>query len=533
MRSGLIRRLGWLVPGLAGLALAIAVSALGSSPGRAAAVPLSIVVQGNHFINQAGQTVRLVGVDEPGTEYACEQGWGYTQSAEDPGDAAAIAAWRANAVRIPLNEDCWLGINQQPSYGSVAGYQQLIENYVADLNADGIYAILDLHWSAPDGIVADGQRPMPDDHSAAFWTSVAGAFKGNPAVVFDAFNEPYSPAADGFTAYPVSWSCWKSGGCSVPDAKDGDQPSAGQTYPAVGMQALVTAIRATGATQPILLGGLSYANDLSGWLANEPTDPAGQLAASFHNYQGETCAAQSCWDATIAPVAAHVPVVTGEFDEDVCNATTFDSDYMNWADAHDVSYLAWGWWLLTQQEIDDAGCSAYYLISDAGGTAASPNGTALHDHLAALSAAGELTTNPASPPATTGTTSPAPGTTTTRTTTTTSTTSGSIEREPGLRGLVTHIVRTTLVRFGLESTQRCTGTLRATTLGRSPVVLGAAHFTLRANRRATVTLKLSRSGRRRLASHRSVRTRVTITLTDSARLHRVVRRTVTLRLPSR
>ena len=34
---------------------------------------------------------------------------------------------------------------------------------------------------------------MPDDHSVAFWTSVATAFAGNHAVVFDAFNEPYSP----------------------------------------------------------------------------------------------------------------------------------------------------------------------------------------------------------------------------------------------------------------------------------------------------------------------------------------------------
>ena len=35
---------------------------------------------------------------------------------------------------------------------------------------------------------------------------------------------------------------------------------------------------------------------------------------------------------------------------------------------HGVGYLAWGWWVLSPQEIADAGCSAYYLITDAAGT---------------------------------------------------------------------------------------------------------------------------------------------------------------------
>ena len=361
----------------------------GSASATSAAVsvpkpaPLSIAVVGNHFVNGSGQTIRLLGVDRPGTEYACEQGWGYSSGAENAADAAAIAAWHADAVRIPLNEDCWLGINGQPSGGlTVSGYRQTVASYVSDLNSDGIYAILDLHWSAPGTAIADGQRSMPDDHSQAFWTSVAATFADNPAVVFDAFNEPYSPAADGFSAYPVSWSCWKQGGCTVPDAADGTTPTAGQTYTAVGMQQMVNAIRGAGAGQPILLGGLSYANDLSGWLANEPADPDHQLAASFHNYDGEACGTQTCWNSSIAPAAAAVPVVTGEFDEGDCS-DSFDNAYMSWADAHGVSYLAWGWFVLSP-----ATCSSLYLVTNSSGTPASPNGVALHTHLLSLAKPG-------------------------------------------------------------------------------------------------------------------------------------------------
>ena len=376
--------LGRLATALSSLAVGLLATgvllAAAAAPGAAgAAVPLSISIAGNHFVNGAGQTIRLLGVDRPGTEYACEQGWGYTSGSDDAVDAAAIAAWHANAVRIPLNEDCWLGLNGQPSFGTVSGYRQAIQSYVSALNADGIYAILDLHWSAPGTVTADGQRPMPDDHSPAFWSSVAGAFAGNPAVLFDAFNEPYSPATDGEgSQYTVSWSCWRNGGCTVPDAADGTTPNPAQTYTAVGMQQLVDAIRAADAGQPILLGGLAYANDLSGWQANEPADPDGQLAASFHNYDGNACATASCWNSIVAPLAASVPVVTGEFDEDDCS-DSFDDSYMNWADSHGVSYLAWGWYVLTP-----ASCSSLYLITDAGGTPASPNGVAVKDHLGDL-----------------------------------------------------------------------------------------------------------------------------------------------------
>jgi hypothetical protein len=350
-----------------------------------AGTPFSITISGNHFVNGAGATVRLLGVDVPSTEYACDQGWGYASQPLTLATADAIASWHANAVRVPLNEDCWLG------------YQQAIETWVADLNAAGLYAILDLHWTAPGTNNADGQRPMPDDHSAAFWASVAGVFQTNHAVVFDAFNEPYSPAANGNSSLAVSWSCWLDGGCSLPVANQDDTINDADTYTAVGMQAIVNAIRGTGASQPILLGGLSYANDLSGWLAHEPTDPDHQLAASFHNYYGESCDTTSCWETTIAGVAAQVPVVTGEFDQGYDCAsppttpsglTTFDTTFMNWADTDGVSYLAWGWWVLGNTSTR---CSAlgdpgdnYALVSDYAGTPVFPDGTNLRAHLASL-----------------------------------------------------------------------------------------------------------------------------------------------------
>jgi hypothetical protein len=367
--------------------------------------PLSISISGNHFVNAVGQTVQLVGVNRMSSEYACTYGYvasGPGVSPDDPSgtdpldgeDAAAIASWHANAVRIPLNEDCWLGERGEPADGlTAAAYRQAIQGYVQDLAADGIYSILDLHWTDPDDLESegqpeDGQHAMPDAHSLTFWESVSSAFKSDPAVLFDAFNEPFSPEANGNSSEAVSWSCWEDGGCQVPGSTDLTTPNPAVSYTAVGMQQLVDAIRSTGAIQPILLGALSYANDLSQWLAYEPSDPDHQLAASFHNYTGESCDTETCWNETIAPVASQVPVVTGEFDEDDCppsgaDASDFDNAYMSWADAHGVSYLAWGWVVLEAPQP----CSALYLITDYSGTPAEPNGVALRDHLAALALA--------------------------------------------------------------------------------------------------------------------------------------------------
>jgi endoglucanase len=383
----------------AAAAAAVSLGAPAVPPAAAAGPPLSISVAGNRLVDGTGATVRLLGVNRSSTEYACFYGYAYADGAgeaQNPlgeADASAIAAWHATAVRIPLNEDCWLGINGYPPASSgghpsgltAAGYRDAIAGYVAALHARGLYAILDLHWSAPGATPADGQRSLPDDHSVAFWSSVAERFLGDPGVVFDAFNEPFGTAV-----FPVSWGCWRDGGCQVPLANDQTAPSAEMTtYAAVGMQAIVDAIRTTGATQPIMLGGLAYANDLGSWLANEPHDPLGQLIASFHNYTGEACASEACWQESIAPVAAQVPLVAGEFGEDDCppsaggpagtNPANFDNRWMSWADAHGIGYTAWGWFVLPSPT-----CSSLALITDYSGTPLDPNGVALRSHLAAL-----------------------------------------------------------------------------------------------------------------------------------------------------
>ena len=104
---------------------------------------------------------------------------------------------------------------------------------------------------------------MPDAAEAIpFWTSVAGAFKGNDSVIFDLFNEPYASRADNNNT-TEGWQCWRRHG----------SPCTGISYPVAGMQQMVNAVRGTGANNVIMLGGEEYANDLTDWLTYEPDGP--------------------------------------------------------------------------------------------------------------------------------------------------------------------------------------------------------------------------------------------------------------------
>lgn len=364
------------------IACALALGVAPSLPAHAASTAAHPVVEGNRLVDaRTGATFVPRGANWPSFEYACWQGWGYSQGTSSA-EAALIASWRINTVRIPLNQDCWLGLQGSPAGGgrTKEGYRTAVETWVQQLNAAGIVAILDLHSSAPAGYPAHGQRAMPDAQSATFWTSVATRFASNPSVMFDLFNEPYSRWNDETTnwAFDLTWQCWRDGGCQAPVEDDYTATLSGAKYSVTGMSALVAAVRAAGAPQPIMLGGRDYSNDLSQWLTYRPDDD--QLVASWHNYPGQRCHTLTCWNSEITAVAAVVPVVAGEFGQ-TDGGNSYLTTFMTWAESHGVGYLPWAWWRVNEAE--SVTNSRYALIDDNDQPKA-PAGTALHDFLGAL-----------------------------------------------------------------------------------------------------------------------------------------------------
>ncbi len=333
---------------VAALIVVIPASREGSTRPASAPAP-ALHVSGDQIVDPGGDPVQLNGVNRSGTEYACVQGWGIFDGPSDQVSVSAMASWNVHVVRVPLNEDCWLGINGvKPAYGGAA-YRTAVGGFLRLLESNGMNVILDLHWNVPGTELAAGQQKMPDfDHSPAFWRSVASWFGQDRAVLFDLYNEPHD----------VGWTCWLRG-CMV----DG--------WRAVGMQGLVTTVRRTGAQNVLMLGGLGWAGDLTRWHAHMPSDPLGQLVASWHDYNFGGCVTQTCWEAQVAGVGEAAPILFGEFGETGCGHSFVDS-LMAWADGQGIGYLAWTW---------DAWptCDGPTLILDYSGTPTT-YGQGVHDH---------------------------------------------------------------------------------------------------------------------------------------------------------
>jgi aryl-phospho-beta-D-glucosidase BglC (GH1 family) len=296
-------------------------------------------VSGNKLVNASGTRIVLRGVDRSGTEFECVQGHGIFDGPSNQASITAIRNWDINAVRIPLNEACWEGESYVNAAYAGTAYQHAIEAYVKLLNANGMVAILDLHWtdgryggpgSECSSAQAVCQKPMPDMSAIGFWKSVADAFEGNNAVIFDLFNEPYQEISDRGNE-TEGWQCWLYGGSC-----------AGIPYRVAGMQNLVNAVRSTGADNVIMVGGLAWANDLTQWLAHMPSDTDYNLVASWHSYNHNVCNTRSCWTSQVAPVIAHVPVIVGEIGERGCG-DTYIQRVTAWLDSQSTSYLAWAW----------------------------------------------------------------------------------------------------------------------------------------------------------------------------------------------
>jgi hypothetical protein len=328
----------------------------------------TIAVKGTQLVDGDGAAVRLLGVNYSGAEYACIQGRGIFDGPSDDALVDAIASWKANVVRVSLNEHCWLGIGGPDPRYTGKPYRDALGDFVTRIRKKKLYVILEVHWSSSIAGQALQQQPMIDrTNGLPFWHSIADTFKGDGGIVFDLYNEPFLDVVNTNHAYNDDpWSCWRLG-CEVQWLTE--------TYIAAGMQPIIDEVRDAGAKNVVLLGGLDYANDTRGMPGHWPSDRANQAAASIHVYADKRCKDETCWNAEIGGVSPFVPVVTGELGETDCGRAFVDT-YMAWADPRAIGYLGW--------TFNVADCSKRpSLIEDWTGKP-TPFGVAFHDRFAVL-----------------------------------------------------------------------------------------------------------------------------------------------------
>lgn len=290
--------------------------------------PAELRVQGNRLVDPQGGEVWLQGLNAGGLETLPAD----TQPIKST--VVGIDEWKANVVRLPVKEEFWFGRGAGQKDGGAA-YRDHVDQCVMLAANRGAYLIIDLHRF---------RAPKPEH--AEFWRDAAARYKNHPAVLFDLFNEPHG----------ISWRVWRDGG--FVGEKTGADESAflseeekkkNQGFESVGMQALVDAVRSTGAKNIVVVAGLGWSFDLTGVTEGYAlSDPKGNgIMYSWHVYNWH-----KGWEKHVLAAAEKHPILVGEVGADVKKMDfiphaaqedpyTWVPDMLGFIQKHRLNWTAW------------------------------------------------------------------------------------------------------------------------------------------------------------------------------------------------
>lgn len=304
---------------------------------------IQFLTQGNKLVNNCGEEILLKGVVRPSLE------WNAQGSNLSPEDIANMAKWGSNAVRLDLDQQKWFASQSADVMGS---YKQIIDAIIYYATQNQMAVILDLHWTE-----IQGQSPMANKDSLTFWKEVAQTYKDFGTVIFELFNEPNAIAKE----------VWLNG----------------DNNHYVGYQELYDTVRATGATNPVIIAGTDWGYDLS--FVNKDFGVKGEnIIYCSHpyddkgkpGYQGPGGDFDNC----LKGVINDHPIIFTEFGDnqptDYQNGN-YKSAYQNTLDyvnKHNIHYTAFAWFVDAPEPYFPT------LISDWDGTPIN-GGVLVHDDL--------------------------------------------------------------------------------------------------------------------------------------------------------
>jgi len=206
-------------------------------------------------------------------------------------------SWNMNVVRIATSDYIWkAGKN---------AYIATLQKVVSDANQSGLYVVLSLHEDLKGGATyGENANRLPSPLAIPYWQAVAKAFKTNPMVMFDLYNEPNLAGKTAKTLSNQDWQLWLHGGY-LPNTK----------ILVHGMQELVDAVRQEGAKQILFVEALNNSYETfnaDGTGGNFVHDS--NLVYSTHIYfQDIIGRSPSAWDLATGSLYKQFPVYIGEW----------------------------------------------------------------------------------------------------------------------------------------------------------------------------------------------------------------------------
>jgi endoglucanase len=272
--------MGFMIrPTLAVLLLAISavsVSPAQSPPGAAEPRLPFLRVDGNRFVDEAGETVVLRGVSFSDPDWLEPRGqWNREYF-------VAARSWNANVVRIPVHPGRWRDRGEQ-------AFLELLDQGVGWAAELGMYVIID--WHSIGNLRTERFTRETYETTRAetlhFWKTIAERYAGNPVVAFyELFNEP---TIDGGRLGPMSWEEHRQ-----------------------LMEELIAAIRARDSTVIPLVAGFNWGYDLTP-VRHSPIGFPGVAYVSHPYPQKRGPPWEEKWEQDWGFVADTYPMVATEF----------------------------------------------------------------------------------------------------------------------------------------------------------------------------------------------------------------------------
>lgn len=298
--------------------------ALGPHPLSDADTP---VVRGTRLQTRDGHELLLQGVNIPSLCWLVD-GEHVKRSFH-----TAIHTWKANLIRLPVNDAFWFGRgieewNRRGDGG--ASYRARIDALADYAASNGCYLILDLH-----------AFKAPTEAHARFWADAARRYANRPGILFGLINEPHS----------ISWELWRDGGEIPPDAGSktavAENNEAAGVESTIGMQALVRAVRDAGASNVVVCAGLDWGYDLSGIPDGFALDDLGGNGILYdtHIYPWKRD-----WENRVLPCVRSYAVIVGEvgcqtkpmpFETVAENPYAWVSDVFSFLQENRLHWAAW------------------------------------------------------------------------------------------------------------------------------------------------------------------------------------------------
>jgi len=278
--------------------------------------PRRFHVEGNTFVDQYGQTMVFRGMAPIDPVLQALGGkpeygvWGEHHY-------QVMAEWGANIIRVPIVPD-----NLHTHVMNEV--LRILDQTIAWAAENKMYVIIDFHsigWPPEYYYYANCDYTYPLE-IMDFWDTISRRYADNDVVAFyELYNEPATRASEtGYSATAEDWLVWKD-----------------------FMEQVIAVVRANDPDKIILVGGLTYAYDLS-FVADKPIEGS-NIAYVTHPYSVHP---MDDWDSAFGRLSSQYPVFATEFgysqsdfpDIDI-NGTPYHQAIIDYLEAHHVSWTVW------------------------------------------------------------------------------------------------------------------------------------------------------------------------------------------------